>query len=72
LHPDQTGGDPVKTERFKLLSRVREDLEKIEISPPPPAPRPIPMHAIAVNPFPPGTCALHNPITGATFVVIRF
>jgi len=36
LHPDRTGGDPEKTERFKLLSSTMEALEALRL----PAPEP--------------------------------
>lgn len=36
LHPDRTGNDAEKTEEFKLLTRVREDFERLEVRPPPP------------------------------------
>jgi hypothetical protein len=38
LHPDRTGNDPEKTERFKLLAQIRDRIEKITIQqrqPPP-------------------------------------
>lgn len=35
LHPDRTGGDEVKLERFKALSRVMEAIEQLQIRPPP-------------------------------------
>lgn len=31
LHPDRTGGDPVKTERFKLLAGAAERAAEIEL-----------------------------------------
>ena len=34
LHPDRTGDDPVKTEQFKLLAQVRDQVEKMELQPP--------------------------------------
>ena len=33
LHPDRTGGDAAKTEKFRLLVQVREAFEKIEMQP---------------------------------------
>jgi hypothetical protein len=43
-HPDQNGGDPAKTERFKLLGTVKDEFDKLQIRPPsPPMPRPVPM-----------------------------
>lgn len=33
LHPDRTGNDPEKTERFKLLAQVRDRIEQITIQP---------------------------------------
>ncbi len=50
LHPDRTGNDPEKTERFKQLSAVRDELERVQVQARP-EPRPVPMHAVAVNPF---------------------
>lgn len=42
LHPDKTGNDPVKTEKFKLLVQVREAFDQIDIQPRPlPAPMPV-------------------------------
>ena len=51
LHPDRNGGDEAKTERFKTMSRLRDELEKIEVQPAPVAPRPVPQHPRGVNPF---------------------
>lgn len=47
LHPDVTGGDPVKTERFKLVNTVKDDFEKLRLEIRPqqqrfPVPRPVP------------------------------
>jgi hypothetical protein len=41
LHPDRTGGDVDKTERFKVLAQVMDQLEKMRVGRPP-APRPAP------------------------------
>jgi len=41
LHPDRTGNDPVKTDRFKLVGQVIADLDKLQIQPPPPPPPPV-------------------------------
>lgn len=42
LHPDRTGNDPVKTEKFKLLGQILTDFDKIEVRPaPPPPPMPV-------------------------------
>ena len=34
LHPDRTGGDPAKTERFTLLTRIFEDFNKLQVQAP--------------------------------------
>lgn len=34
LHPDRTGGDPEKTEMFKVVGLVLEDLNKLEVQRP--------------------------------------
>ncbi len=39
LHPDRTDNDPAKTEDFKLISAVMEELEKVTINQRP-APQP--------------------------------
>jgi DnaJ domain len=31
LHPDRTGNDPVKTERFKLIGTVKDEFEKLQV-----------------------------------------
>jgi hypothetical protein len=36
LHPDRNEGDEAKTELFKLLSRVVDEIDKIKIAPMPP------------------------------------
>lgn len=48
LHPDRTGNDPVKTELFKTVTRIREDVEKLRINPPPPPMVPFPGMGIPV------------------------
>ena len=49
LHPDKTGGDSVKTEKFKLLVQVQQAFEKIDIQPRMPAPPPMVIYQAAVN-----------------------
>ena len=39
LHPDRTSGDKIKEELFKLVDRVHQDFQKLEVRPP--APRPV-------------------------------
>ena len=36
LHPDRTNGDEVKTERFKLMIKVKEAVEALQVQSPPP------------------------------------
>ena len=31
LHPDRTGNDPEKTEKFKLVGAIREDFSKLQL-----------------------------------------
>ena len=42
LHPDRTGGDNARTEHFMILSKAKEELDKIQLQPirrrPPPPP----------------------------------
>jgi DNA-directed RNA polymerase specialized sigma24 family protein len=38
LHPDRTNNDPAKTDDFKLVSAVVEDIERLAFSRPPPPP----------------------------------
>jgi len=69
LHPDKTGDDPVKTERFKLLVQVREAFDQIDIQPRPmPMPMPV-MHwrapVVNVGGFRPST-------TGPTVTVTTY
>lgn len=47
LHPDRTGGDPGKTERFKLLVQVQDSFDKLQIRPP----QPRVMHVVWHNPM---------------------
>jgi hypothetical protein len=64
-----------KTERFKALIAVRDDLEQVQVHPAPAMPRPVPMHPIAVNPFPTRSCghvAFAQGPHGQSFVVIVF
>jgi hypothetical protein len=35
LHPDRTGNDPVKTERFVLFGRIKDEFEKLQLQPRP-------------------------------------
>ena len=44
-HPDRTGNDPEKTERFKMATAVRDKIEKVRLrrAPPPPPPMPVPV-----------------------------
>lgn len=35
LHPDRTNNDPAKTDDFKLVSVVAEDLQEVELRPKP-------------------------------------
>lgn len=43
LHPDRTGNDPEKTELFKVVTRLWEEIQRLEIGPKP-RPRPQPVH----------------------------
>lgn len=52
LHPDRTGGDPVKTRKFQALIQLREEVEKLSIpEPPPPEPQ---QTVVVVSYFPDG------------------
>lgn len=51
LHPDRNGGDVARTERFKAMSAVRDDLERVEIQPIPTPPNPVVPHPRARTPF---------------------
>ncbi len=45
LHPDVNGGDPVKTEQFKLLNTFLAEIANLKVvARPMPMPRPMPMH----------------------------
>lgn len=39
LHPDRTNNDPAKTDDFKLVSAVVDDIERLAFSRPPPRPQ---------------------------------
>jgi hypothetical protein len=52
LHPDLTGNDPVKAQRFVFLKKVFEDLNGIALDRRPS--RPVPMDMPASRPFPTG------------------
>ncbi len=55
LHPDRTGGDEAKTDAFKHITAVLDEVEKLAVrARPPPPPRPPPLgvvFAMAGNPF---------------------
>lgn len=55
LHPDRTGNDPEKTELFKVVARIRDDVEKLTLQEaqllPPPPPMPIPFIVIEIQNF---------------------
>lgn len=38
LHPDRTNNDPAKTDDFKLVAAVADDIEKLVFGRPPPQP----------------------------------
>jgi len=68
LHPDRTGNDPVKTEKFKLLGQILTDFDKIEIRPAPPMPvrpHPVPVQWVQVGHF--NTAATSATTTGVPF-----
>jgi hypothetical protein len=45
LHPDRTGNDPVKTEEFKVVSCIAEEIANLKLVPRPrPVPRPVPVY----------------------------
>lgn len=57
LHPDHTNGDPEKTELFKLLIALKEDLDKLQVerrSPPQVPPMPIGVTRVVVRYYPSG------------------
>lgn len=39
LHPDRTNNDPAKTEDFKLVSAVVDEIDRLVFRPPPPPPQ---------------------------------
>lgn len=47
LHPDRTGNDPEKTELFKRVTHLWEEIQKLEIGPRP-RPRPQPMPGVVI------------------------
>jgi hypothetical protein len=50
LHPDRTNNDPDKTEAFKLVAAVVDDIEKLNFSAPqPPPPQMRPMRVVFVR-----------------------
>lgn len=55
LHPDRTGNDPTKAQKFKDLSQVRDDFLKLELQAAPPPPpvvvlRPVPFRGVVISP----------------------
>jgi len=61
LHPDRTGNDPAKTEKFKLVSKIKDDVEKLNVSPPQ-RPQPmavpfVPIQVVFVQTYPGTTTA---------------
>lgn len=51
LHPDHTGNDPVKTERFKLLCKVKADFDKLSLESPQARPPQVPVVPYPTRPF---------------------
>lgn len=62
LHPDHTNGDPEKTELFKLLVTLKNDIEKLQVEhrpqrpqvPPMRAAEPMPIRVVVINYYPRG------------------
>jgi hypothetical protein len=50
LHPDRTGNDLQKAELFRILTFVKEELEKMEV-PPRPRARPVVGHYVFYSPM---------------------
>jgi hypothetical protein len=72
LHPDRTGNDSVKTERFKLLATIRDDFEKLQLAPAQPryVPMPVPQ-VIRIVSWASASSAFRNASTATTTVVIN-
>lgn len=50
LHPDKTNNDPAKTDDFKLVAAVVDDIEKLKFGrAPPPPPRPMSVRIVFVR-----------------------
>jgi len=58
LHPDHTNGDPEKTELFKLLVTLKNDIDKLQVERQPPQVPPMHMgtvtRVVVVNYYPRG------------------
>jgi DnaJ domain len=46
LHPDRTGGDEAKTDEFKHITAVLDEVEKLAVRARPPPPRPNPLGVV--------------------------
>lgn len=51
LHPDRTGDDVEKTELFKIITQVKQDIESLQIERPRPVPVPVPMIPVVMVQF---------------------
>jgi hypothetical protein len=70
LHPDRTGNDPEKTERFKLLVTVRDDFEKFQLVPPQPRFVPMPVQqTVRVVSWVSASAAFRNAPTATTVTI---
>lgn len=80
LHPDRTGGDPEKTERFKLVGTIKDEFEKLQIQarpqmfvrPPQPQMRVQPMRVVQVVSWATAGNAYTRTNAGGTTVTIGF
>jgi hypothetical protein len=74
LHPDRTQNDPVKTERLKQLTEVKEEFDRVQVVPRMPIPPVVvrrtihwtnPMHSVGV-PFSTTINGCHSTTTSST------
>lgn len=67
LHPDLNGGDPAKTERFKVLAIIKAQVDEIGVHAAPRHSVPMPLHLIQIR-LPNGTVVNAVPV-GVSFKV---
>lgn len=68
LHPDRTGGDPAKEERFKKFNVLVEEFLALEVSAPPPPPPVMARPFVVATSSATGSATTTGWASGVTFV----